>query len=333
MNIAINGFGRIGRNFLRAVLQDKQVIQKLIIKTINIGPAKKEMIAHMFKYDTLMGTYPGNVRLEKNMLHVDEYKIEIIAEKDPEQIDWSSRNIEWVVECSGCFIKRDGAQKHLTAGAQNVLISAPAKEEDVTIIQGVNDAMYKKEKHHIVSLGSCTTNAFLPMLHVLHNSVGIVNGGMTTVHAYTNTQVLLDVEAKDERRSRAAALNIIPTTTGAANLIERVIPSLKDCINAMAMRVPVGKVSLIDFSFIAKEVISRDYLNELFVKAAEGELKNILAVTHEPLVSSDFNGNPYSIVIDALSTQACGSLGKVLGWYDNEWAYSVRLKDFLLRDL
>jgi glyceraldehyde 3-phosphate dehydrogenase len=331
VRIAINGFGRIGRNFLRTILQNPLARKKLEVVAINLGPAKKEFVAHMFMYDTLMGTYQGSVTLEDNVLVIDGVRIQLLTELDPVKLPWKSLNIDWVVECTGHFTKREGASKHLQAGAQYVLISAPAHDEDVTIIPGVNDAMFNPQQHKIVSMGSCTTNAVLTMLKVLHDTFTIQRSFMTTVHAYTNSQVLLDVEAKDLRRSRAAALNIIPTTTGAMNVMGKVIPDLAGCVQAIAIRVPVAKVSLIDLTVITKESLTVDAINAAFLSAAQGPMRGILAITTEPLVSSDFNGNSHSSIIDGLLTTTCGQhSGKAFGWYDNEWGYSCRLRDFLV---
>ncbi len=332
IRVAINGFGRIGRNFLRAVLKDAAALQKIHIVAINIGPARLYAVAHMFKYDTLMGTYPGTVKLENDILYVDEHAIQIITELDPAATNWARFAIDWVVESSGCFTNREGAMKHLEAGAKYVLITAPAKGEDVNIVPGVNEEQFDKTAHKLVSLGSCTTNAFCTMLKVLHDAFEIKQGFMTTVHAYTNTQVLLDVEDSDLRRSRAAALNTIPTTTGAAKMLAKVIPDLDGRVKAVAIRVPVGKVSLMDLSFVAIQPLSIDSIHNAFYQAANTSMKNIVAVTMEPLVSSDFSGDDHSVIIDGLLTDVIkeGNAGKVFGWYDNEWGYSVRLKDFLL---
>lgn len=330
LRIAINGFGRIGRNFLRAVLLDPSVKDKIQVVAINIGPARPDTVAHMFKYDTLMGTYPGNVELRNGELIVDGYRMKILTELDPSKCDWPEYKIDWVVESSGKFTKREGAVKHCDAGASYVLITAPAKEEDISIIPGVNDEQFDKEKHKIVSLGSCTTNAFIPMVKVLHDAFQIKHGFMTTVHAYTNTQVLLDVEDKDLRRSRAAALNIIPTTTGASKMLGKIMPELEGLIPARAVRVPVAVVSLIDLTFIAEQELSVEKIHGAFEQVMKGRMKGIVNLVHEPLVSADFGGTNYSVEIDGLLTDAQGNLGKVFGWYDNEWGYSVRLKDFLV---
>jgi glyceraldehyde 3-phosphate dehydrogenase len=330
MRIAINGFGRIGRNFLRTILKDKKAKEKLKVVAINIGPAKPEFIAHMFKYDTLMGIWPGTVTFKNNQLTIDDTSIAIIAETDPSKLNWSTLKIDWVVDASGAFTKREKAEYHLKAGAQFVLITAPATDEDISIIPGINQKLFDKNKHKIVSLGSCTTNAFIPMLKVLHDNFTITQGFMTTVHAYTNSQVLLDVEAKSLRLSRAAALNIIPSTTGAAKMVGKIIPELGSIIKAGSMRVPVGKVSLIDLVVDVKKAADAKQINAAFEKASKESLKGILDISYEPLVSSDFSGNPYSVIIDAELTDAVNTMIHIFGWYDNEWGYSERLKDFLL---
>jgi glyceraldehyde-3-phosphate dehydrogenase type I len=330
MRIAINGFGRIGKNFLRCLLADKKVKNKITVVAINVGKSEIQATAHMLKYDTLMGTLKKDIHMEGTDLVVDDYRIQIIAEMDPEKLPWKKLEIDWVIECTGHFTHRTEAEKHLTAGAHKVLISAPAHDEDAAIIPGVNEELFDAKKHTIVSLGSCTTNAFLPILKVIHDQFGIQRGCMTTTHAYTNSQVLLDVEAKDLRFSRAAALNIIPTTTGAASMIKKIIPELAEKVSAVAMRVPVGKVSLIDVVFESKKELSIEAIHLAFEHAAKTRMKNIIALSMEPLVSSDFSGDNHSVIIDGLLTHANGTMGQVFGWYDNEWGYSVRMKDFLM---
>ncbi len=331
--LAINGFGRIGRNFLRCVMQDPQARAKLQVVAINCGPARLDMLADLFIYDSLMGIYKGTVTYKDNVLTVDGHAIEIITELDPSALDWHKRNIDWVVECTGHFTKREGAQKHIQSGARAVLISAPAKGEDVTIIPGVNDAAFDAKKHTIVSLGSCTTNAFAPILKIMHDTFTIERCCMTTVHAYTNTQVLLDVESSDPRRARAAALNIIPTSTGAMEVVTRVLPELEGRIEATALRVPVPTVSLIDATIMTGKAVSVAAINKAFEQAADSAtMRGIVGVTNKPLVSSDFRGDSHSVVIDSLLTQINGDrVAKLFGWYDNEWGYSERLKDFLYR--
>ncbi len=331
MNVAISGFGRIGRTFLRTVLRDQAAQKKINIVAINIGPGKLDYVAHMFKYDTLMGTYPGDVSMKDGDLFVDGHRIKIIAESDPARINWRSMDVDWVVEASGKFTKREGAQLHVNAGAQHVLITAPAHDEDVSIIPGVNQDLFNKNTHKIVSLGSCTTNAFIPMLQVLHDAFTITQGCMTTVHAYTNSQVLLDVENKDLRFARAAALNIIPASTGASKMLGKVMPEIAEIISARAIRVPVGKCSLIDLTVVTKQAPTMATIHNAFNAAAQGHMKGILTLTMEPLVSSDFSGNSSSVTIDGLLTHAQGNMIKVFGWYDNEWGYSERLKDFLMK--
>ena len=325
MRIAINGFGRIGRTFLRCLLRDSNIQ----VVAINIGSAKPESTAHMFKYDTLMGTYGGNVSIANNELVIDNQRIRIIAELDAEKLPWNTLAIDWVVDCTGKFTHRADAQKHIVAGAKRVLISAPAHDEDVAIIPGVNEQLFDVQKHHIVSLGSCTTNAFMTTVKALDDAFGLVRGFMTTTHAYTNSQVLLDVDAKDLRFSRAAALNIIPASSGASSMLGKIFPHLDKKISVIATRVPVGKVSLIDFVFEAKKDLSVDAIHDAFVTVSKTGMKNILALTMEPLVSSDFGGNDNSVIIDGLLTNVNGSMGQVFGWYDNEWGYSMRMKDFL----
>jgi len=285
----------------------------------------------MFKYDTIMGNYHGSVKEKNGKLIIDGYEISLIAELDPEKIDWDHFEVDWVVEACGKFTDRERASMHIGSGAQSVLITAPAQDEDITIVPGVNDEKFDKTKHKIVSLGSCTTNALLPMLKILHESFGITHGFMTTIHAYTNSQVLLDVEkGKDLRRCRAAALNIIPTTTGATKVLGKVMPELDGLIGGAALRVPVAKVSLVDLVFSAKKDLSVQKIRDAFTKASQGKLSTIIGVTNEQLVSSDFCGNPHSVIIDLPTIDVCGPVGKLFGWYDNEWAYSVRLKDFLV---
>ena len=334
VNIAINGFGRIGKNLLRVLLSDKISKENINVKVINTGNADPESILFSFKYDTLLGTYSNDIEYIDNTLYVENYKIKIISQLSPEKINWTEYDVEWVVDCTGKFTKRELAQKHLQAGAKGVLISAPATDEDITIIPGINNNLFDKNRHKIVSLGSCTTNAFAPMIKVLDNKFGIERAFMTTVHAYTNSQALLDLdpEQKDLRKKRAAALNIVPTTTGAMKVADKIFPNLKGKIYGHALRVPVPKVSLIDLSVIIKEknLLNIDLVNKEFELSAQGGLKNILYYCQEPLVSSDYYCNSYSVVIDSLLTQVNNNFIKVFGWYDNEWGYSNRLRDFLL---
>lgn len=331
MNIAINGFGRIGRNFLRVLLEDATALKMVNIVAINIGSASPHLVGHSFKYDTLLGPYQSAVHVEKDTLIINDHRIKLINERDPLNLSWNELEVDWVIEATGKFTSKKEAEKHCTAGAKKVLISAPSEDADAIIIMGVNDGTYSKEKDTIVSAGSCTTNALAPVLKVLMDTCGIESAYMTTVHAYTNDQALLDKSHPKVRRGRAAALNIIPTSTGATKVVTMVLPELEGKIEGSALRVPVSKVSLIDLSFVAQKDISIELLNAALHKAEGGALKNILAFTDEPLVSTDFNLNNNSVIIDGLLTQAVGKLGKIFGWYDNEWAYSCRLKDFLVK--
>ncbi|BDC34356.1 glyceraldehyde-3-phosphate dehydrogenase [Candidatus Dependentiae bacterium Noda2021] len=332
MRIAINGFGRIGRNFLRVLLQDPHALADLTIAAINIGPGKIERVPHLFKYDTLMGTFDQDVRLEGQELIIgDSIRIPLFACADAAELPWKQLSIDWVVDASGKYTRRDKAQQHLTAGARSILITAPADDDDITIIPGINNTEYDSKNHKIVSLGSCTTNAFMPILKIMHDEFKIKHGFMTTVHAYTNSQVLLDVEDSDLRLSRAAALNIIPSSTGAAKMIKKIIPDLANSITATSIRVPVAKVSLMDIVLYTTLNTSAEQINQLFEDESQKAMKGIVHVSYEPLVSSDYSGSSYSVVLDGLLTACQGPLCKIVGWYDNEWGYSQRLKDFLLQ--
>lgn len=332
ITIALNGFGRIGKSFLRAVMSDPQAREQLAIIAINVGPEDPTMTAYAFTYDTIMGTYPGKVTYQEGILTIDDYAITICAESDASKLPWSDLGIDWVVDATGHYTKREQAELHLQAGAHTVLITAPAKGEDITIIPGVNHDLFDAKQHTIVSLGSCTTNAIVPMLQVLHQTCDIKEGMLTTVHAMTNSQALLDVNpsAKNPRKSRAAGLNIIPTTTGAMEVLERVLPDLKGKIKGSALRVPVPIVSLAEIMAVCQQPLDIKMIHEAYANAAQTHMKNILSLSYDPLVSSDFCGNSSSVIIDTLMTTVQGSLVKVNGWYDNEWGYSCRLKDFLL---
>lgn len=331
LTLAINGFGRIGKTFLRGIMQDPLARDRLKIQAINIGPSSMEHVGLLFKYDTIMGQYPGTVKQEEDRLIVDGQEIVLLAETDIKNINWKSFGIDWVVDCSGKYTRAEKAHEHIVQGAQNVLISAPAKGEDVAIIPGVNDHMLDKENHHIVSLGSCTTNATMPMLKVLHEDIGFINAYVATMHAYTNSQSLLDTDGKDPRRSRAAALNIVPTSTGAADMISKIIPELAGKVMASAIRVPVGIVSLLQVTIVVEKIYTPEQVHKIFLDKAATTLKGIIDVATEPLVSSDYIGNPFSVVVDSTLTYIIGNLITVCGWYDNEWAYSLRMKDFLLQ--
>jgi len=323
--LGINGFGRIGRLALKAVIQ--RCGGKVEVAAVNdLTDAKTN--AHLFKYDSNYGIYPGRVEAKDDIITVDGSKIKVLAEREPAKIPWRDYAVEIVIESTGLFTQAAKAAAHLQGGAKKVIISAPAQEEDISIVLGVNEEKYDPAKHHIISNGSCTTNCIAPVIKVLHQNFGIVHGLMTTVHAYTNDQKILDVFHRDLRRARSAGTNIIPTTTGAAKVVGLVIPELQGKLHGVSLRVPVPVVSVVDFVADLKKKVTAEEVNEAFRKAANGELKGIVEYCDQPLVSSDFKGNPASAVFDALSTMVVdGSLIKVLAWYDNEWGYSCRLAD------
>jgi len=323
--IGINGFGRIGRLALKAILQ--RCVGKLEVTAVNdLTDAKTN--AHLLKYDSNYGIYPGKVETKDDFITVDGRQIKVLAERDPAKIPWRHYGVEIVIESTGLFTQASKAAAHLQGGAKKVIISAPAQEEDVSIVLGVNEKQYDPAKHRIISNGSCTTNCIAPVVKVLHQNFGIVHGLMTTVHAYTNDQTILDVFHRDLRRARAAAINIIPTTTGAARVVGVVIPELQGKLHGIALRVPTSVVSVVDFVADLNTKISVDEVNNAFTNAAAKELKGILEYCEEPLVSSDFRGNPASAIFDAPSTMVIDdNFVKVLAWYDNEWGYSCRLAD------
>jgi glyceraldehyde 3-phosphate dehydrogenase len=320
--VGINGFGRIGRLVFRAARG-----QDLEIVGINdLTDAKT--LAHLLKYDSIHGRYPGEVTAAENAIVVDGVKIPVSAERDPAKLPWGKLGAKLVIESTGIFTDRAGAGKHLEAGAERVIISAPAKDPDVTIVLGVNSGDYDPRKHKIISNASCTTNCLAPVAKVLNDEFGVESGWMTTIHAYTNDQVMLDFPHKDLRRARAGALSMIPTSTGAASAIGLVLPALKGKLDGYAMRVPTSDVSVVDLSVKLAKSTSAEAINAAMKKAADGPLKGILAYTDEPLVSVDFLGNPHSSILDALSTKVMGgNFAKVLSWYDNEWGYSNRVVD------
>lgn len=330
IRVAINGFGRIGRSFLRAYLADKNAQSKMNIAVINIGPVKKDWTAHLFKYDTFMGTWPERVYHEDGFLYVGDHKIPLIAKLDPLEISWQSLEIDWVVDATGKFTQKEEAQKHLKSGAKKVLITAFAQNPDVTIVLGVNDGMYDKDAHRIVSLASCSANAFYPIVKVLHEAFDAQDIIMNTIHSYTNRQVLMDVESVNLRRSRAAAVNIIPTTLQASHRIREVYPDFTGTIVGQSTRVPIGKVSFLDVAFVSNVLIRPEDINNAFLKVADGRMKGVVGTSNEELVSSDYMNNPDSITIDESLSSVSGSLAKVFGWYDNEAGYSHRIKDFLV---
>jgi glyceraldehyde 3-phosphate dehydrogenase (phosphorylating) len=323
--VAINGFGRIGRNVMRIASQSKDFE---VVAINDLTDAKT--LAHLFKYDSVHGIFPGQVETDGNNLLIDGKKITILSQRDPLQLPWKDLAVDIVIESTGLFSTRDKASQHLTAGAKKVLISAPGKDADLTVCKGINESSYIPEQHQIISNASCTTNCLAPVAKVLLESFGIVRGLMTTIHSYTNDQKILDLPHKDMRRARAAALSMIPTTTGAAKATALVLPELKDKLDGMAIRVPTPNVSLVDLVVETERSTSIEEVNAAFKAAADGELKGILDYSELPLVSTDFNGSSASSTVDALTTNVNGgSMVKVLAWYDNEWGYSNRVVDMV----
>jgi glyceraldehyde 3-phosphate dehydrogenase len=324
VKVAINGFGRIGRNIARAILERPDCGLELV--SINdLADAKAN--ARLFKRDSVHGAYPGTVEVDGNDLIVDGKRIHVTAERDPAKLPHKAQGIDIALECTGFFTDRDGGQKHLDAGARRVLISAPAKNVDLTVVYGVNHDKLTAE-HIIVSNASCTTNCLAPVAKVLHEAIGIERGLMTTIHAYTNDQKILDQIHDDPRRARAAAMSMIPTTTGAARAVGEVLPELKGKLDGSAVRVPTANVSMIDLTFTPKRDTSKEEVNAILKAAADGPLKGVLAYTDEPLVSIDFNHDPHSSTVDSLETAVLeNKLVRVLSWYDNEWGFSNRMVD------
>ena len=330
--IGINGFGRIGRQVLKGILDFHE--HDLEVVAIN-DLTDVETNAHLFKYDSNYGRYPGSVDVQAGNLVINGHTIASLAERDPAKIPWGDFGVEIVIESTGIFTNAEKARGHLANGPRKVVISAPAKNEDLTVVLGVNDGAYDPAKHHVISNASCTTNCLAPVVKVLDENFGIKSGIMSTIHAYTNDQVILDTVHSDLRRARAAGLNIIPTTTGAAKAVSLVLPQLSGKLNGMAYRVPTSTVSVVDLVIDAAKPTSVEEVNAAFKKAAtdrESPLYGILAYEEEPLVSSDFKGHPASSIIDALSTMVLNeTLVKVVAWYDNEWAYSVRVGDLCVK--
>jgi glyceraldehyde 3-phosphate dehydrogenase len=320
--IGINGFGRIGRLVLRAVVQEGY-------KDIEVGAinsfADPESNAHMFKYDTTYGTFKGDVKWTEDSIVIDGHPVVCLNSESPSLLPWGDHGVDIVIECTGKFTDSAKASEHLGGGAKKVIISAPAKNEDITIVLGVNEHQYDKNKHHIMSNASCTTNCAAPLMKVLDDYFGIEQGMLTTIHSYTNDQQVLDKRHKDKRRARAAAMNIIPTTTGAAKAVGQVLPNLKGKINGMAFRVPTATVSVTDFVATLKKRASAEEINLAYLEVSQNRLNGILEYSNEPLVSSDYRESKYSCTIDGLSTITLdNNMAKVVGWYDNEWAYSCR---------
>jgi glyceraldehyde 3-phosphate dehydrogenase len=324
IRVAINGFGRIGRNVLRAA--KKAGTNDIDFVAVN-DLTDTQTLAHLLRHDSVHGHYPGNVEAREGALTVDGDEIRVLSEKDPAKLPWSDLGVDIVIESTGRFTQREDAAKHLEGGAKKVIISAPGKNEDVTIVLGVNDDKYDAAKHDVISNASCTTNCLAPVVKVLLDEFGFRRGLMTTVHSYTNDQQILDLPHKDLRRARAAAMSIIPTTTGAAKATGLVIPEVQGKLDGMAMRVPTPDVSIIDLVAELDRDVSAEEVNAAFREAAEGRLKGILGYEEEELVSVDYIGNPHSSIIDAPSTNVVGGLVKVVSWYDNEWGYSNRCVD------
>ena len=323
--VGINGFGRIGRNVFRAALGNPAVD---IVAVNDLTDA--ETLAHLLKYDSIHGILDADVKAQDGNIVVNGKVIKVLAERDPASLPWGQLGVQVVVESTGRFTDGDKAAAHLKAGAKKVIISAPAKGEDITIVMGVNQQKYDSQKHNVISNASCTTNCLAPFAKVLHENFGIKHGLMTTVHSYTNDQQILDLPHKDLRRARAAGMSIIPTTTGAAKAVALVLPELKGKLNGFAMRVPTPNVSITDLVVELDKPVTAEAINAALKKAAEGELKGIMAFSEEPLVSKDFNGNPHSSIVDGLSTMVVeGSMAKVVSWYDNEWGYSNRVVDLI----
>ena len=331
IRVAINGFGRIGRNVLRAALGHYQYQKKFEIVAIN-DLGNTDTLAHLFKYDSIYGKYPGSVEVKNDGIEIDGKFLKFFSQVNPSKLPWNDLDINVVIESTGIFRTREGAQHHIEAGAKKVIITAPAKDPDITIVLGVNEHLYDSEKHNIISNASCTTNSLAPPVKVLNDNFGIEQGFMTTIHSYTGDQRILDFPHKDLRRARAAAVSIIPTTTGAAKAVTLVIPELKGKIDGLAVRVPTPDGSLTDFTCILKKSVTEDEVNNAFKHAADASLKGIMEYTEEPIVSTDIVGNPHSAIIDGLGTKINGERGnllKILSWYDNEWGYSCRLVDLI----
>jgi glyceraldehyde 3-phosphate dehydrogenase len=325
IKVGINGFGRIGRNIMRAALGSKDVD---FVAVNDLTSAAT--LAHLLKYDSILGNLKSSIKADGDRIEVDGDSFQVLSSKDPAQLPWKDLGVEVVFESTGLFTDRDSAAKHLAAGAKKVIITAPAKKPDFSVVLGVNEGNYDPKSHHIISNASCTTNCLAPLAKVLHESFGIKKGWMTTCHSYTNDQQLLDLPHKDLRRARAAALSIIPTTTGAASAVGEVMPELKGKLDGISLRVPTPNVSCVDLAAVLGRTATSEEVNAAFKAAADGPLKGILEYVVEPLVSIDFRGNPHSSIIDAPYTKVMdGDFVKVLSWYDNEWAYSNRCVDLL----
>lgn len=326
MKVGLSGFGRIGRDFLRAYAENN--VNDFELVAINAS-GNLEDLAHLFKYDTMYGRFNGSIEVVEDGFILNGKKIKVVGHRDPVEIPWAELGVDLVVDSTGAFRDREGLSKHIQAGAKKVIVTAPAKGEDITIVMGVNDDKYDPENHHIISNASCTTNCLAPVAKVILEKFGINKGLMTTVHAYTNDQQILDKRHKDLRRARAAAANIVPTTTGAAKAVALVLPELKGKLNGFSVRVPVPTVSLVDVVFEVEKETTVEEVNKALKEASEGPLKGILGFSEEPLVSSDYIGDPRSSIVDGLSTMVIGNMVKIVAWYDNEWGYSERVLDLV----
>jgi len=325
VKVGINGFGRIGRNVFRTALGNPDI--EFVAVNDLTTPAT---LAHLLKYDSILGNLKNEISATEDSVIVDGKKIKVFAERDPSKLDWASVGAEIVVESTGFFTDAEKAKTHLGTTVKKVIISAPASNEDITIVLGVNDDKYVAEKHNIISNASCTTNCLAPVVKVLHETFGIESGLMNTIHSYTNDQVVLDAPHKDLRRARAAGLSMIPTSTGAAKALKLVIPEMAGKLDGFSIRVPTPTVSVVDLTFVSTKPITVDSINAAIKAAAEGPLKGILGYTEEELVSMDFRGNPLSSIFDSKLTKVVGNTGKIISWYDNEWGYSNRVKDLIL---
>jgi glyceraldehyde 3-phosphate dehydrogenase len=324
VKVGINGFGRIGRNVFRSAIGNSDI--EFVAVNDLTTPAT---LAHLLKYDSILGNLKNEITHGEDFVAVDGKKIKVFAERDPAKLDWASVGAQIVVESTGFFTDAEKAKAHLGSTVKKVIISAPATNEDITIVLGVNDNKYDAAKHNIISNASCTTNCLAPVVKVLNDTFGIVNGLMNTIHSYTNDQVVLDAPHKDLRRARAATLSMIPTSTGAAKALKLVIPEMAGKLDGFSIRVPTPTVSVVDLTFVSEKPITADSVNAAIKSAAEGPLKGILGYTEEELVSSDFRGNPLSSIFDSKLTKVIGNTAKVISWYDNEWGYSNRVKDLI----
>ncbi len=325
VKVGINGFGRIGRNVFRTAIGNPEI--EFVAVNDLTTPAT---LAHLLKYDSILGNLPNKITHGEDFIAIDGKKIKVFAERDPAKLDWASVGAQIVVESTGFFTDANKAKAHLGTTVKKVIISAPASNEDLTVVLGVNENKYEAAKHNVISNASCTTNCLAPVVKVLNDTFGIASGIMTTIHSYTNDQVILDFPHKDLRRARAAAINLIPSSTGAAKALKLVIPEMAGKLDGFAIRVPTPNVSVVDLTFVAEKPITVESINAAVKAAAEGPLKGILAYTEEELVSSDFKGDPMSSTFDSKLTKVVGNTGKIIAWYDNEWGYSSRVKDLIL---